>query len=532
MMASGVSSGNSTRSYDPNIVIQAANSKLAAGDLQGGQTLFQSALLTWVDDAREGASIHADSLREAIATLWIAYAQYLQSAKQYKSATEAFEQAVTCPIGSTIGRVWLEYARFLQDRNKPASAQKVFMRALGYAGDGPSSLSVQSSQDQYLLWQEFLELSRTTSNNPSLTLTELQQAIQEESANESSMASPASKRARLAQSAVSQTSGDDDMPVSRTHVVTPTEVDLELQTLTESLQAVPNDPTFMAAWLVRDGNAPPQPPAYPLFEPAPPKLSDPTGKELLGESLALAVVERLLEPSGPVVLQVCRALWLWNLLQEQNSKKSVDTIDSTIVEDYGQLQARLDERLSVAGAAESAVRTMNQMERQAFESKAQEERQNLFNTMAWEQRQFQWSAQQVLAKLRIPGFDTGATVDDREVSTQARVCAYLHSAFFLQQRIGATEHQKMLKTQRTRLEQFVQAAAASNPTTGYPPVAGGNNHMMMQGNKYMGGGMPPNMGYDNYPQGAGGGMGYPPPPPNNFTPYPPPNNQYPPQQYR
>ena len=35
--------------YDPNVIIQAANDKLAASDLEGGQMIFQSALLTWVE---------------------------------------------------------------------------------------------------------------------------------------------------------------------------------------------------------------------------------------------------------------------------------------------------------------------------------------------------------------------------------------------------------------------------------------------------------------------------------------------------
>jgi hypothetical protein len=99
----------SDRSYDPNVIIKAADDRLAANDLDGGQMLFQSALLDWVDDARENvrSSKDPEQMREAIATLWIAYAHYLCRAKQFKSATEAYEQAVDCPVAGGVGRIWL-----------------------------------------------------------------------------------------------------------------------------------------------------------------------------------------------------------------------------------------------------------------------------------------------------------------------------------------------------------------------------------------------------------------------------------------
>ncbi len=494
-----------TRSYDPNIIIRAANDKLTAGDLTGGQTLFQSALLNWVDDAREGSTMDADSLKEAIATLWVAYAQFLMGAKQYKSATEAFEQAVECPIGSTVGRVWLEYARFLEERNKLRTAQQVYLRALVTPQPNGLTGAVQDEQDQNLLWNEFLELSRTTTENPDLTLKELKQAIQEEHAEE-----PAMKRPRLNDAIKKE---DEDGPKIRTHVVTPTDVELEIETLTEAIQNVPNDPTFMAAWLIRDGDAPPQPP-IPLFEAAPPKLSDPTGRDLLGEDLALALVTRLLEPSGGIVLQVCRGLWMWTLLKEQQAQKYRQQKDKSILEQYRPLQARLEERLSVAGAAEAAVRTMNQQELQSFENKAQDERRELWNKLAWEARQLQWASQQILNKLQIPGFvndnnnnTAGTTVDDSQVQEQARVCSYLHSAFFLRKRIGDKAHDTMLQSQLERLKQYV---AQGNRSRTPPPsqVLVPYPHL------------PPPL-----PYGAGM-LPPPPPPPQGMVAYP----GYPPQQ--
>lgn len=523
-MSSGPSSSN-TRSYDPNIIIRAAHDKLAGGDLAGGQTLFQSALLNWIDDARE-SSVGADAerLKEAVATLWIAYAQFLMGAKQFKSATEAFENAVSDQVvGAHVGRVWLEYARFLQERNKLRTAQQVFLRALVKPTESGQMGAIQEEQDRNLLWNEFLELSRITTENPDLTLAELQQAIQEEEAD----GAPAFKRPRLE-------SGDNEVndsvpsssegPSIRTHVVTPSDVEWEQESLTQAIAAVPNDPTFMAAWLVRDGDGPPQPPSIQLFEPAPPKLSDPTGKELMGEPLALAVVTRLLEPSGKIVLHVCRGLWMWALLQEQQAQKKRTKMDETITEEHSQLKKQLEERLSVAGPAAAAVQMVNNQELQAWETKAQEERRELWNKLAWEARSLQWATQLMLQKLQMPGFtEVATTVDVNEVQNQACVCAYLHSAFFLRKRIGDKAHDTMLKSQQQRLQQSI--ASAPQPESQTPPQS--------LSPYPPGGAMPPNM--PPPPPQYGAGIPPPPPPPQYGNPVgyppPPPPMGYPPQQY-
>lgn len=562
--ATGVSSSN-TRSYDPNIVIRAAKDKLAAGDLVGGQTLFQSALLNWVDDAREGGAttsatgflLDQDSLKEAIATLWIAYAHYLMGAKQFKSATEAFEQAIDCPVGGTVGRVWLEYVRFLEERNKPRAAQQIYLRALILKRNSTSISdtggAVKDEQDRNILWHEFLELSKRTTNNPEMTLREFQDKIYEEhqqaqtASDSMSTGGPPQKRPRMDAAGTTHpehdslnTGGsmefDPDAPVIRTHVVTPSDVQLEIQTLSEAMQSVPNDPSFMAAWLVRDGEAPPQPPHPSLFDAAPPKLSDPTGKDLLGENLALAVVQRMLEPSGGVVLRVCRALWMWALMKEKSSQDALKKFDVSLREEYEGLQKRLDERLSVAGAAEEAVRMMNEQERQIFETKAQEERQALLTKIAWDLRQLQWASQQVLNKLQMPGFVSnhtsgGTTVDPQELQTQSTVCAYLHSAFFLRRRIGNKAHETMLRTQLERLLQFItdnpstlphQVPPSSNTLT-TPPMGGMAG--APQPPSYMPASHHP--GVSGMPQG--GYLPVPPPPQAVLPGYlpPPPGGSYP-----
>lgn len=72
--------------YDPNIIIQAAEEKRKQNDINGAQMMYMSALLDWVDAAREGGVRDPDQVREAIATLWLAYAHFNLSANMVRSA--------------------------------------------------------------------------------------------------------------------------------------------------------------------------------------------------------------------------------------------------------------------------------------------------------------------------------------------------------------------------------------------------------------------------------------------------------------
>ena len=231
-----MNNNNNNHKYDPNVVIAAAN---AAPDLDSGRFIFQSALLEWVDDAREGGDqlllADREQIREAVATLWLALAQYLIQAKQFKSATETLDEAVTCPVASSVGRVHAEAARFAVERGKRKTAQTIYVHAL-HRG------VVTDEQDRELLWHDFLELMRET--NPQLTLTALQEAVEQEAKNN-----------------MRRLWGED--------------------TTAPSLDPLPPlPPEIMAAWMSRDGNSPPQPPTA-LFAPSPPKLSDPVRAAIL-----------------------------------------------------------------------------------------------------------------------------------------------------------------------------------------------------------------------------------------------------------
>jgi hypothetical protein len=226
---------------------------------------------------------------------------------------------VSCPIAGSVGRVWLDYARFAQDRDKLRTAQKIYLRSLQ---------AVMDEQDRDVLWSEFLEMMRQT--NPDLTMTELKKAVEEEafvdtpdpvtSAADEDFERP-EKRPRL-----------DEPPTmeTKTHVVMAEEVVAEATDLLMLTQSgLP--PEISAAWFVRDGDSPPSPPRS-LFSASPPKLADPTGKEILGEKLALAVITRLLKDGqGTILLEVCRGLWMLTALKEKEAAKIIDTLDQSLV---------------------------------------------------------------------------------------------------------------------------------------------------------------------------------------------------------
>jgi hypothetical protein len=544
---------------DPNTIISAADARLAAGDLEGGTLVFQSALLDWGDHYRESGA--NEQLKDAIATLWLAYAQFLAKAKQFKSATDAYEQAASDPVAGCVGMVWLDYARFAEERDKKRTAQQIYLRALVGDGKEHTEGAVQDDQDRQLLWQEFLEFMKKS--NPSLTLASLRAAVENEHLGTAAAAAgsplppgamspvrsasptamPASKRSRW---------GEPPAEESKTHVVTVDAVEAEAQDIFQRTSQPQLPPEVYASWMVRDGDSPPQPPEPPLFGPTPPKLSDPSAKDILGEELAYKLMLCLLKPSGAAVLQVCRALWTMTALLEEQAAKSIDRMDASLVEEYDKLEATLDARLAVAGAARSAVVQMNDKERDSFQQACQQQRLAHSTKLAWEYRQLLCVQQQLLTHMNVPGFD-GPTVDAAALDLQARICSFLHSAFYLRNRIGEDPHRAMLKSQSERLKKLlddpkravspVSQSLQLSGSNNYPPMASGYSQQgyapppppllmgvmpqsmhptyQQQQQLHYGGMPPPSMAYQ--------GQGQPPPMGQPYGQQPPHPQQQPPQ---
>jgi hypothetical protein len=163
--------------------------------------------------------------------------------------------------------------------------------------------------------------------NPSLTMQGLREAVMKEHTlkrahpeDALSATGPEEKRSRV-----------ENLPIgeSKTHVVTVHEVEAERKALEPLVSQMP--PDIMAAWMARDGDAPPLAPEHPLFSPTRAKMSDASGRDLIGDEMALRVTERLLCESGSVVLDASRALWLMTALKEKEATQALETLDKNMV---------------------------------------------------------------------------------------------------------------------------------------------------------------------------------------------------------
>lgn len=223
-----------------------------------------------------------------------------------------------------------------------------------------------------------------------------------------------------------------------------------------------------AEWLVRDGNAPPTIPELPLFSASPPKLGDASGRDLLGTEVSLKLIKLLCkkstnDESSSILLDICRGCWMLTALKEKEASQALDSMDKKMIRGLDKLDSELDARLSVAGAAHSAVKQMNENERNDFIANCNQQRLQLYFLLAWEFRQLLAVQQQILTDVGVPQFD-GPTVNESTISIQANVCSFLHSAFFLRLRIGEERHLKMLRSQESKL--------SSMKPIPMPPVAG------------------------------------------------------------
>ena len=198
-----------------------------------------------------------------------------------------------------------------------------------------------------------------------------------------------------------------------------------------------------------------------------------TAQDILGLELAIEVTERLLSPSGTLVLEVCRALWSLQALKEQEAKSKVDSIENKLVQQHGQLEEEHEARLSVAeGNLQAAVQQMNESEMQQFRQTAEQQRQTVLNENAWELRKLLCGQQTILAKLNVPCFVDGPSVDAHVLQQQAELCKYLHSAFYIRSKMGPGPHGTMLATQlkklKSRSSSSPKMAGVSSPV---PPSA-------------------------------------------------------------
>jgi hypothetical protein len=275
-----------------------------------------------------------------------------------------YEQATNCPVAGGTGRIWSEYARFLEERGRPRTAQNLYLRALvggGGAGeDGMVGPRVSDPADRDALWDGFLRMMRSLKKNPDLTLDELKSAARREhlggggggaadraaadgvgSMSYLRVSSPAAGIVGLAK----DEEDDAARPAkrSRWNVRAPAPtvavgaggIDTIARILLASSRNVP--PEIEMLWFARDGGSIPSRPEPALFAASPPKLGDPSGKDLLGNETALRILRMLTETThdgrrlGSAVLELCHACWMMTALKEEEVARAQASIEKKIV---------------------------------------------------------------------------------------------------------------------------------------------------------------------------------------------------------
>ena len=91
-----MNSEEKTPQHNPALIILEAKKKVDEDDLDGAKMIFQSALLDWVDDAREMSSadsVTISNIEESIATLWVNYAKLYDNGKKVNNRHCCFSSA-------------------------------------------------------------------------------------------------------------------------------------------------------------------------------------------------------------------------------------------------------------------------------------------------------------------------------------------------------------------------------------------------------------------------------------------------------
>lgn len=118
----------------------------------GSREFFMQAILDWTDNYSEtlAKSPESDAAKNAVAAigdLWIAYATFEKTLRQWKKCVQVYEDALSDSVASLCDKVYFSYAEFCQSRGKYSNAQKVYIRAL--SAQFPTHITDK-------LWKDFL----------------------------------------------------------------------------------------------------------------------------------------------------------------------------------------------------------------------------------------------------------------------------------------------------------------------------------------------------------------------------------------
>ena len=276
-----------------------------------------------------------------------------------------YEQATNCPVVGGMGKIWEEYTQFLEERGRPRTAQKLYLRALvgESGGDGVADGSkdgprVTDPTEQEKLWLGFLSMMQSLRKNPDLTLEDLKLAVKKEHLGQSSPAAntdDSEEQSGITQVPDQPSSTTIEAPKPETEVVARpakrSRWDRKAPVETETVSASSIDttsgilvtaakhmpPEIETLWHARDGGSLPSRPDPPLFTASPPKLGDPSGKDLVGNETALKILKILTSKThdgkclGSAILELCHACWMMTALKEEAAVKAQESLQMKIV---------------------------------------------------------------------------------------------------------------------------------------------------------------------------------------------------------
>jgi hypothetical protein len=134
--------------------------------------MFVEEIFDWSDYYKETFSgeVNEESIvmLKKLVDLWVTYAHFESSLKQFKKATEVFDKATSDPFVGKCSQLYEAYAEYLVGRGKLGNAQNAFIKGLC------AHLPVEESSR---LWKKFLSFMHSANKSNDLTLQQLYEAI-------------------------------------------------------------------------------------------------------------------------------------------------------------------------------------------------------------------------------------------------------------------------------------------------------------------------------------------------------------------
>ena len=175
--------------YDVDQLSKSVQDFVAKRELENAREIYLECIMDWTDHFTENLSsddtLETEKLNalKSIANIWVSYAKFEESEKQYKKAALVYEKAIEDPIGKTLPDIYTSYSWFCENRGKSGNAKNILIK-------GVTSQLHSDACDK--LWVDLLTLMRKSGSN-NLTLQHLYDAVKLEKGSEVIVTAPSEK---------------------------------------------------------------------------------------------------------------------------------------------------------------------------------------------------------------------------------------------------------------------------------------------------------------------------------------------------